>query len=93
MMNKKANTLFFVLGATVLNIVIMLVIFVALFVLFGALLAPRLPQTAVSIVLLLLFIASIVLTYFVYHKLVLLLSKKVDMEKYFDPIFGKRRRP
>lgn len=88
-MNKKANTILFVLGATVANVVIMLVIFLALFLLFGRLIAPSLPPQANQIIMLVLFIGSIVATYFIYHRLVKWLSEKYDLEKYFDPIFRR----
>ncbi|NJL71228.1 MAG: hypothetical protein HC888_06260, partial [Candidatus Competibacteraceae bacterium] len=45
-MNKKANTILFMLGATVVNILLMMLVFLVLFVAFGYLLAPRLPDAA-----------------------------------------------
>jgi membrane protein YdbS with pleckstrin-like domain len=88
-MNKKVNTVLFILGATVANVLIMLVIFLVLFVIFGRLIAPSLPPQVNQIVMLLLFIGSIVATYFIYHRLVKWLSDKYDLDKYFDPIFRK----
>lgn len=92
-MNKKANTLLFILGATVVNVLVTLVLFVALFVLVGYFLAPVLPESVTSILVMVVFIASIAGTYFIYHAVVKLLAKKIDMEKYFDPIFRTRRKP
>lgn len=88
-MNKKANTVLFILGATVVNVLIMIVIFLALFVVFGRFIEPNLPPQVNQIVMLLLFIGSIVATYFLYHKLVKWLSDKYDLDKYFDPIFRR----
>lgn len=88
-MNKKANTVLFILGATVANVLIMIVIFLALFVVFGRLIAPSLSPQINQIIMLVLFIGSIVATYFIYHRLVKWLSEKYDLEKYFDPIFRK----
>lgn len=90
-MNKKANTALFVLGATVVNVLIMIIIFVVLFVLFGRFVAPALPAQVNQILVLVIFIASIVVTYFIYHRLVKYLSSKFDMEQYFDPIFKRRQ--
>ncbi|TVQ35762.1 MAG: hypothetical protein EA384_15680 [Spirochaetaceae bacterium] len=91
-MNKKVNTVLFVLGATLVNVLIMVFLFLILFILFARFLAPSVPPAAGQFVLLGLFLVSVVGTYFVYHRLIALLQKKVDMERYFDPIFGRRRR-
>ncbi len=86
-MNKKANTVLFVLGATVVNVVMMLAIFLVLFVLYGKFLSPLIPDQIDQIMMLVLFIGSIVLTYFIYHRMIKFFSNKIDMDKYFDPIF------
>ena len=54
-MNKKTNTVLFVLGATVVNIIMMIVLFV-LFVLFGRFLAPNIGEGIVPVFMLLIFI-------------------------------------
>lgn len=89
-MNKKANTVLFVLGATVVNVIIMMVIFLAVFVLYGKFLAPAIPDQVDQIMMIVIFIGSIVLTYFIYHRMIKYLTNKIDMEKYFDPIFRPR---
>ena len=91
-MNKKVNTVLFILGATVVNIIIMLAIFIILFVIYGRLIAPGLSPEINQIIMLILFVGSIVATYFIYHKLVKFISTKIDMEKYFDPIFRQRKK-
>jgi membrane protein YdbS with pleckstrin-like domain len=91
-MNKKANTVFFVLGATIVNVIIMMVIFIILFVLFGRFAAPHMSPQINQIIMLVLFIGSIVLTYFIYHRLVNYITTRIDMEKYFDPIFRPKKR-
>jgi len=91
-MNKKVNTVLFILGATIVNVILMIVIFLALFVLFGRFLAPNLSAELNQIILLLLFVGSIVATYFIYHRLVKLLSEKFNMDNYFDPIFKSRKK-
>lgn len=90
-MNKKANTILFILGATVFNVVVMIAVFIALFVLYGQLIAESVPPQVNQIVVLVLFIGSIALTYFIYHKVIQWAQKKWDLEKYFDPIFGKKK--
>ncbi len=91
-MNRKMNTVLFVLGATVVNVLLMVVLFLILFVLFARFVAPAMAPEAGQFVLLALLLVSIAGTYFIYHRLIVVLQQKVDMEKYFDPIFGKRRR-
>lgn len=88
-MNKKLNTVLFVLGATVVNMVMMILLFLAGFLLYGAFLAPRLPPTVNSIALLILFIGSIIGTYVLYHRIMRYLSNKVNWDKYFSPLFGR----
>jgi uncharacterized SAM-binding protein YcdF (DUF218 family) len=89
-MNRKLNTVLFILGATVANIIMMMVIFLVLFVLFGRFLAPQIPGNIGVYGLMVLFIVSIIATYFIYHRVVRWLSNKYELEKYFGPIFPKR---
>jgi hypothetical protein len=78
------------LGATVFNILVTIICFVALFVLFAGLLAPRLPQDAAAWGFPVIFIGAIVLSFIIYRLALKLLFKRIDADKYFDPIFGKR---
>lgn len=91
-MNKKLNTGLFILGATLVNVLIMVVLFLVLFILFARFAAPSIPPEIGQFIILALFIGSIVGTFFIYHRLVAIMQKKIDMDRYFDPIFGKRRR-
>jgi membrane protein YdbS with pleckstrin-like domain len=90
-MNKKANTVLFVLGATVANVIVMIVVFVALLVPFVRFLSPALSAGVNQAVVFVIFIAAIVITYFVYHKAVKYLSEKIDMDQYFHPIFSRKK--
>jgi tellurite resistance protein TehA-like permease len=92
-MNKKANTLFFILGATVFNILVTVTCFVLLFVLYARFLAGLLPENAAAWGFPLIFIAAIALSFVIYRLILKQLLKRVNVEKYFDPIFGKRRPP
>lgn len=91
-MNKKVNTVLFVLGATLVNVLMMVILFLVLFVLFARFVAPMVPPEAGQFLVLALFIVSIVGTYFLYHRIVVYIQSRVEMEKYFDPIFGSKRR-
>ena len=91
-MNKRVNTVLFVIGASIVNVVIMLILFLGLFVLFARFLAPSLSPGVNQLIMVLIFVASIAVTYFIYHRLVKLLSQRINMDAYFDPIFGKRKK-
>ena len=93
-MNKKLNTAVFLVVATAVNIGIMLVVFVVLMVVV-TLLARDKPQL-MSVLYIVAFFLAIVATFFLYSLVMKLFQKKVDMEKYFHPIFrprGSRPRP
>ncbi|MDR2069760.1 MAG: leader peptide processing enzyme [Spirochaetaceae bacterium] len=91
-MSKKTNTLLFIAGATIFNILVTIICFMALFVLFAWLLAPRLSPDATAWSLPIIFIGAIVLSFILYRLILKLLFKRVNADKYFDPIFGRRRK-
>lgn len=93
-MNKKANTFLFILGATLFNILITVLIFVLLLVVYANLIMKHLPEGgAQAWALVAIFIAAIALSFIAYRFALRLLMKKINAEKYFDPIFSHRRRP
>ena len=91
-MNKKANTVLFMLGATVFNVVTMVAIFVVLFLLYGRFLATYISPQVGQVIIIVLFIGSIALTYFIYHRLIRWISNKWNLDDYFDPIFSRRKK-
>lgn len=91
-MNKKANTLLFVLGATVFNVLITIICFILLFVGFTQILASSLTETMLQWGLPVIFVLSIVASVLIYRAVIKQLMKKIDIEKYFDPIFPQRKR-
>jgi hypothetical protein len=86
--NKKVNTAVFLVAATAVNIGIMLVIFVALMV--AVTVIARDNQQLMSVLYIVAFFLAIVATFFLYSLIMKLFQKKVDMEKYFHPIFRPR---
>jgi phosphoglycerol transferase MdoB-like AlkP superfamily enzyme len=92
-MNKKVNTILFILGATVFNIMITVLSFLLLLLLYSKLLLRFLPEEANAWSFPLIFIAAIVISFFVYKVALGFLLKKVNVEKYFDPIINTRYRP
>lgn len=91
-MNKKVNSILFILGATIANIIVMTVIFFVLLILFARFLAPVLPAWANQLGLLVLFVGSVVVTYLIYHRFMKWLSQKYPLEQYFGHLFKQRRR-
>jgi len=92
-MNKKANTLLFILGATLFNILVTIISFVLLLVIYANLIMRHLPEVAQAWAVVLIFIAAIAISFVAYRLALKLLLKKIPIDKYFDPIFGGRRKP
>ncbi|GHV93879.1 hypothetical protein AGMMS50293_01990 [Spirochaetia bacterium] len=90
-MNKKTNTLLFILGATLFNIIITVLCFAVLLLLYAKFIMLLLPEESRVWGFPLIFIAAIAAAFFVYRFALNLLLKRINAEKYFDPIFGKRR--
>jgi len=92
-MNKKVNTLLFILGATLFNILVTLLSFILLSVLFVTFLMPILPEAAVNVAFSLFFIAAIAIAFIVYRVVLNKITNKIKFEDYFDPILRGRRPP
>jgi hypothetical protein len=92
-MNKKVNTVLFVLGATVVNILVMLIVLLGGLVLISNVLSERAQETAGQFLLIALFFVAIGASFFLYNRFVKYLSAKIDMDKYFHPIFRPRKSP
>ena len=88
-MNKKANTLLFILGATAFNIIIAIASFFAFFVLYANFLLEHTKEAAPWI-LFGIFIAALAVSFVVYRVVLKFLLKKIDVDKYFDPLFVRR---
>jgi hypothetical protein len=90
-MNKKVNTILFILGATVFNIIITVLSFFLLLIIYAKFM-KYLPQGAQAWSFPLIFISAIAISFFVYKLALGFLLKKVNIEKYFDPIINNRYR-
>lgn len=91
-MNKKTNTVLFILGATVFNILVTAISFLGLFVLYNFLLRPRLPEESFVFGSAFVFIAALALSFIIYQALLKLIIKKVEVNKYFEPLFGRQKK-
>ncbi|MDR2073030.1 MAG: leader peptide processing enzyme [Spirochaetaceae bacterium] len=92
-MSKKTNTLLFILGATIFNILVTIISFFVLFLLYTRFLSSLLPEEAFTWGFFFVFIGAIALSFVIYRALLKQLLKKIPVEKYFDPIFGRRNPP
>lgn len=90
-MNKKLNTVLFILGATVVNLAIMLILVFVLLFLYGRFLAPVVSPEVSAYMILFIFLLALVSTYVIYHRLVVWVSKKIDFDAYFSPLFQRKR--
>jgi len=89
-MNKKLNTIFFILGATLFNVLIAVISFILLTFVYVKFIANLIPEQSRSWGFTLIFLLAIVISFLVYRNLLKYLLTKVNVEKYFDPIFVRR---
>jgi len=92
-MTKKNNTIVFIICGTIFNIIITVFCFFFFLIIYGRFLYPVLPEGNLEWFLPANFVASIVASFLIYRQVMKVLMKKVDMDKYFDPIFTRRHRP
>ena len=90
-MNKKVNTLLFVLGGTLFNLVFTTLFFFAFMWFYGNFIHVDGADYAYFWLLLLVFlIVSLVLSSMLYRLLIKLIMKRIDMDKYFSPLFARK---
>jgi hypothetical protein len=89
-MSKKTNTLWFILGATLFNILLTLFCFTSLLLLYARLLAPRLPEERAAWGFPVIFIGAIALSFVIYRFILKRTMKKIDLSKHLAPVFGRR---
>jgi uncharacterized membrane protein YhaH (DUF805 family) len=92
-MSKKTNTLLFIFGATVFNVLVTAACFTALFLPYALVLAPRLPETARTWGFPVVFIVAVTLSFLVYRAALKHLVKKVNLGKHFEPLGGTGKPP
>jgi NADH:ubiquinone oxidoreductase subunit H len=89
-MNKKVNTILFILGATAFNILITVLSFLLLLTGYAKFIMPLLPESAQDWSFPFIFMASLAVAFLAYRYLLRFLLTKIDIEKYFDPIFVRK---
>ena len=92
-MNKKVNTILFLFGATIFNIITkLLFLFLLGYLYINYLLGYFSSENAIFWGFVIIFIGSIVISFFLYRFLLALLLRKINIDKYFDPIFQIKRK-
>jgi len=91
-MNKTINTLLFILCATLFNIIIVLISFITLTLLYLRFLMLQLPEGSRSWAFTAIFLLSIGISFLVYRVVIKYLVNKIEIEKYFDPLFVRKYR-
>jgi hypothetical protein len=90
-MNKKLNTALFLIGATIFNLLLLFLLILLSLLLISALSQGRLSGNVMSILLIVVFLGSMVASFLIYNQVIKFVSRKIDMEKYFLPLFRRRR--
>lgn len=89
-MGKKGNTALFIIIATLVNILLMMILFIIGFYLLVRFADPE--SSMVPVYLALVFFFAIGGSFFLYSKLVSWASKRFNLEDKIVPLFGNRRR-
>jgi len=90
-MNKKANTVLFIIGATIFNVLIIFVVYFGCILIFFRLFYNDSMADYVGILNIVFFIGSIVGSFVIYRIALKIISKKIDMDKYFEPIISRKK--
>ena len=91
-MNKKLNTALFIVGASLLNVILMVVLMTIGLTLVSLIIPKNISPTIASALFILVFLLSVAGSFFAYHRGIRFLSNRINMDKYFHPIFSSRKR-
>jgi len=91
-MNKKVNTLLFVLGATLFNIIVAIISFILFTLVYAKFIMDLIPESGRGWGFTLIFMAAIAVSFLVYRYVLKFLLSKIDIEKHFDPIFARKHK-
>ena len=90
-MNKKVNSLIFMLVATVVNIILLCLFFLVGLLVLNFIAGQWPDSSLIPALIMIVFVGAIVLSFFVYSRLVKWATKKFDLEEKMDPLFSSRR--
>ena len=89
-MSKKTNTVIFIIAATVFCTLVTVFCSVVFLIVYTKFIFNLIPEFLLPWILPIIFIASITVSFFIYRLAIKIITKKVNIEKYFAPIFGKQ---
>lgn len=89
-MNKKINTVLFVLAATAVNMIVMAILFLLCMILIARFIDPESPLIPLWFGLM--FLVSIGGSFYLYTAVMKKITAKFDLERHLDPIFWKKRK-
>jgi polyferredoxin len=89
--NKNLKLALFLIGATVFNIVLMFLFIIAIFLVASRLMGDNPNPVVFQVVLFVGFIASIVVTFLIYGKVMKWLQAKYNLEQHFPQLFKKKK--
>ena len=88
---KKRNTAIFVIIATIINLLLMMAFMIVGYVLLARFGDPE-STTANQVWLVVIFLGSIGLSWFIYSRMVKWYAKRVDVDKKFAPLISPRKK-
>jgi len=91
-MTNKERTVLFVLGATMLNLILTLAITVAVFLSYVVTIARIAPPRSVALPLGISFIAGILLSNLIYKRLLVVLGRRYNLEEKFGVHTSRQKR-
>lgn len=91
--SKKLNTLLFLAIATLFNVVVIFVVFIAGFILLGRFVLPVVSAIIGQILLIVLFCSSLVIGYIVYSRMLKWVISRYDANKFIEPLFKRKNTP
>jgi len=89
-MNKRANTILFILGATIFNVLTTIISMVILFIIYVKFVAPLIPENGRAWGFVIIFMVSLIISFIAYRFALNYFIKKVDIEKHFDSLYVKK---
>lgn len=85
------NTILFMIGATVVNLVIMIGLILLGFLIISPLVNEDTSAQMGQFIILAVFIVALVLAFLIYNRLTKFIIKKFNLEQYMDPLFKPRK--
>lgn len=91
-MNKKANTIVFMIVATLVNLLLLAVFFIIGFLILNFVISKNPETTLAPLLIGVIFLGSIALSFLCYSKMVAFFVGKFNLEDKMDPLFGKNKK-